>query len=165
LLQTPKPLFHEHPKSGPSTATVHRSHSDSQLLFIPKQGKGISMSTKLYVGNLAFQTTSQELQELFASAGTVESAAVVEDRETGRSRGFGFVEMSTKEEGAAAISQFNGKEVNGRALNVNEAKPRENRAGGGGGRGGYGGGGNRGGFGGGGNGGYGGGGGKREPRW
>jgi RNA recognition motif-containing protein len=124
------------------------------------------MSTKLYVGNLAFQTTSQELQELFASAGTVESAAVVEDRETGRSRGFGFVEMSTKEEGAAAISQFNGKEVNGRALNVNEAKPRENRAGGGGGgRGGYGGGGNRGGFGGGGNGGYGGGGGKREPRW
>src|SRR2546429_3538919 len=98
------------------------------------------MSMKLYVGNLAFQTTSQELQELFASAGTVESAAVVEDRDTGRSRGFGFVEMSTKEEGAAAISQFNGKEVNGRALNVNEAKPRENR-GGGGGRGFFGGGG------------------------
>src|SRR5256884_4583417 len=103
------------------------------------------MSMKLYVGNLAFQTTSQELQELFASAGTVESAAVVEDRDTGRSRGFGFVEMSTKEEGAAAISQFNGKEVNGRALNVNEAKPRENR-GGGGGRGFGGGGGGRGGF-------------------
>jgi len=122
------------------------------------------MSTKLYVGNLAFQTTSQELQELFASAGTVESAAVVEDRDTGRSRGFGFVEMSTKEEGAAAISQFNGKEVNGRALNVNEANPRENRAGGGGGRG-FGGGGGRGGFGGGGNGGGGGYGQKREPRW
>jgi len=124
------------------------------------------MSTKLYVGNLAFQTTSQELQELFASAGTVESAAVVEDRDTGRSRGFGFVEMSTKEEGAAAIAQFNGKEVNGRALNVNEAKPRENRGGGGGGgRGGFGGGGggNRGGFGG--NSGGGGYGGKREPRW
>src|SRR5205823_11865139 len=126
------------------------------------------MSMKLYVGNLAFQTTSQELQELFAQAGTVESAAVVEDRDTGRSRGFGFVEMSTKEEGAAAISQFNGKEVNGRALNVNEAKPRENR-GGGGGRG-FGGGGGRGGFGGGGNGGGGGGyggggGGNREPRW
>src|ERR1700730_7977143 len=122
------------------------------------------MSTKLYVGNLAFQTSSQDLQELFASAGTVESASVVEDRETGRSRGFGFVEMSTKEEGAAAISQFNGKEVNGRALNVNEAKPRENRAGGGGGgRGGFGGGGGgRGGNG----GGYGGGGGgNREPRW
>src|SRR5216684_171156 len=103
------------------------------------------MSMKLYVGNLAFQTTSQELQELFAQAGTVESASVVEDRDTGRSRGFGFVEMSSKEEGEAAIAQFNGKEVNGRALNVNEAKPRENR-GGGGGRGGFGG--NRGGFGG-----------------
>ena len=120
------------------------------------------MSMKLYVGNLAFATSSQDLQELFAAAGTVESASVVEDRETGRSRGFGFVEMSTKEEGAAAISQFNGKEVNGRALNVNEAKPREPRTGGGGGgRGGFGGG--RGGNGGG--GGYGGGGGNREPRW
>jgi cold-inducible RNA-binding protein len=86
------------------------------------------MSTKLYVGNLAFQTTSQQLQELFASAGTVESAAIVEDRQTGRSRGFGFVEMSSKEEGTAAIDQFNGKEVNGRALKVNEAKPRENRS-------------------------------------
>jgi len=124
---------------------------------------------KLYVGNLAFATSSQDLQELFAQAGTVESASVVEDRETGRSRGFGFVEMSSKEEGAAAISQFNGKEVNGRALNVNEAKPREPRSGGGGGgRGGFGGG--RGGFGGGGGrgnggGGYGGGGGNREPRW
>jgi len=124
---------------------------------------------KLYVGNLAFATSSQDLQELFAQAGTVESASVVEDRETGRSRGFGFVEMSSKEEGAAAISQFNGKEVNGRALNVNEAKPREPRSGGGGGgRGGFGGG--RGGFGGGGGrgnggGGYGRGGGNREPRW
>jgi RNA recognition motif-containing protein len=123
---------------------------------------------KLYVGNLAFTTSSQDLQELFAQAGTVESASVVEDRDTGRSRGFGFVEMSSKEEGEAAISQFNGKEVNGRALNVNEAKPRENR--GGGGRGGFGG--NRGGGGYGGNrggggrsgGGYGGGG-NREPRW
>jgi RNA recognition motif-containing protein len=103
------------------------------------------MSTKLYVGNLAFQTTSQELQELFAQAGTVESASVVEDRDTGRSRGFAFVEMSTKEEAASAIEQFNGKEVGGRALKVNEAKPRENR-GGGGGRGGFGG--NRGGGGG-----------------
>lgn len=126
------------------------------------------MSTKLYVGNLAFQTTSQDLQEMFAQAGTVESASVVEDRETGRSRGFAFVEMSTKEEATAAIDQFNGKELGGRALKVNEAKPRENRAGGGGGRGGFGG--NRGGFGGnrgggrsGGNGSYGGG--NREPRW
>jgi cold-inducible RNA-binding protein len=111
------------------------------------------------------------LQQLFAQAGTVESASVVEDRDTGRSRGFGFVEMSSKEEGAAAIEQFNGKEVNGRNLTVNEAKPRENRSGGGGGgRGGYGGGGGRGGYGGGGGnrgggGGYGGGGGDRSPRW
>src|SRR5215468_7367703 len=89
------------------------------------------MSTKLYVGNLAFQTTSEDLQELFAQAGTVQSASVVEDRETGRSRGFAFVEMSTKEEADAAIEQFNGKEVGGRALKVNEAKPRENRGGGG----------------------------------
>src|SRR5213083_1595011 len=106
------------------------------------------MSTKLYVGNLAFQTTSQELQEMFAMAGTVESAAVVEDRDTGRSRGFGFVEMSTKEEASSAIDQFNGKELGGRALKVNEAKPRENRPGGGGGRGFGGGGGGRGGGGG-----------------
>jgi cold-inducible RNA-binding protein len=88
------------------------------------------MSMKLYVGNLSFETSSENLQQLFAQAGTVESSTVVEDRETGRSRGFGFVEMSSKEEGAAAITQFNGKEVNGRALNVNEAKPRENRNGG-----------------------------------
>ncbi len=102
------------------------------------------MSMKLYVGNLSFQTSSEDLNQLFAQAGTVESAAVVEDRETGRSRGFGFVEMSTKEEAAAAIEQFNGKEVNGRNLNVNEAKPREDRGGGGGrGFGGNGGGGGR----------------------
>jgi RNA recognition motif-containing protein len=86
---------------------------------------------KLYVGNLAFQTTSDELQNLFAQAGTVESVSLIEDRETGRSRGFGFVEMSSKEEGAAAIQQFNGKDMGGRALNVNEAKPREDRNGGG----------------------------------
>jgi RNA recognition motif-containing protein len=135
------------------------------------------MSMKLYVGNLSFQTSSSDLQELFSQAGTVESASVVEDRDTGRSRGFGFVEMATKEEGEAAIAQLNGKEVGGRAMNVNEAKPREDRGGGGrggfgggggGGRGGYGGGGNRGGGGGGrgGGGGFGGGGGgNREPRW
>jgi cold-inducible RNA-binding protein len=101
------------------------------------------MSMKLYVGNLSFQTSSDDLNQLFAQAGTVESAAVVEDRETGRSRGFGFVEMSSKEEAAKAIEQFNGKEINGRNLNVNEAKPREdrgNRGGGGGGGRGFGGG-------------------------
>ena len=117
------------------------------------------MSTKLYVGNLSFQTTSTDLQEMFAQAGTVQSASVVEDRETGRSRGFAFVEMSTNDEAAAAITQFHGKEIGGRALTVNEAKPRENRNGSGGrnfggNRGGY-----RGGNQGGNNGGY------REPRW
>ena len=118
------------------------------------------MSTKLYVGNLAFQTTSQELQQLFGQAGTVQSASVVEDRDTGRSRGFAFVEMSSQEEADSAIQQFNGKEVGGRALKVNEAKPRENRGGGGGGgRGGFSN--NRGGFGGGGNSG----GRRSEPRW
>lgn len=138
------------------------------------------MSMKLYVGNLAFKTSSDDLQQLFAQAGTVTSASVVEDRDTGRSRGFGFVEMASKEEGEAAIAQFNGKEIDGRNLTVNEARPREERGGSrGGGRGGYGGGGGRGGGGGGrggyggggggGRGGYGGGGGggsrDREPRW
>jgi cold-inducible RNA-binding protein len=111
------------------------------------------MATKLYVGNLSFRTTSEELREAFAAVGTVESASVIEDRETGRSRGFAFVEMATPEEAAAAIEAFNGKDFGGRNLTVNEAKPRTDRGGGGGGRGGYGGG--RGG-GGGGRGGYGG---------
>src|ERR687893_1565653 len=98
------------------------------------------MSMKLYVGNLSFQTSSSDLQDLFAQAGTGESASVVEDRDTGRSRGFGFVEMATKEEGEAAISQLNGKEIGGRSLTVNEARPREDRGNrGGGGRGGFGG--------------------------
>jgi len=118
------------------------------------------MSMKLYVGNLSFQTSSYDLEQLFAGAGTVESASVVEDRETGRSRGFGFVEMASKEDGEKAIEEFNGKEVNGREIKVNEAKPREDR--GGGGRGGYGGGGGHRGGG----GGYGGGGGGgRQNRW
>ncbi|HJU53861.1 MAG TPA: RNA-binding protein, partial [Pyrinomonadaceae bacterium] len=98
------------------------------------------MSTKLYVGNLSFKTTSDELREHFSQAGTVESASVIEDRETGRSRGFGFVEMATAEDAQAAIEQFNGKDLNGRNLTVNEAKPKTDR-GPGGGRGGYGGGG------------------------
>ena len=112
------------------------------------------MAMKLYVGNLSFQTSNDDLKQLFSQAGTVESATIVEDRDTGRSRGFGFVEMSTKEEGEAAIAQFNGQEFAGRALTVNEARPREDRGGrGGGGGGGYGG--NRGG----------GGGRDRESRW
>jgi cold-inducible RNA-binding protein len=127
------------------------------------------MGTKLYVGNLSFRTTSEELRDAFAAVGTVESASVIEDRDTGRSRGFAFVEMATPEEAAAAIEQFNGKDFGGRNLTVNEAKPRADR--GGGGRGGYGGGGGRGGYGGGGGGGRGGdrggdrGGYEREPRW
>jgi RNA recognition motif-containing protein len=133
------------------------------------------MGTRLYVGNLSFRTTGDDLREMFAQAGNVESVSVVEDRETGRSRGFGFVEMATPEEAQAAIDQFNGKELGGRNLTVNEAKPKTDRGGGGGGgRGGYGGGGGggRGGYGGGGRdrddrGGSGGGGGRndREPRW
>jgi RNA recognition motif-containing protein len=103
------------------------------------------MSTKLYVGNISFNTTNQDLNDMFGEVGTVESANVVEDRETGRSRGFGFVEMASKADAENAIAQLNGKEVDGRALKVNEAKPREDRGGGGGGRGGYGGGGGRGG--------------------
>ena len=97
---------------------------------IPIKGKGKKlMSMKLYVGNLSFETSSNELQTLFAQTGTVESISLIEDRETGRSRGFGFIEMSTKEEGAAAIEKFNGQELGGRALKVNAAKPRENRVG------------------------------------
>jgi cold-inducible RNA-binding protein len=124
---------------------------------IPEEGKvKTKMSMKLYVGNISFNTTNQDLNDLFGAIGTVESANIVEDRETGRSRGFGFVEMASKEEAENAIAQLNGKEVDGRELKVNEAKPQESR--GGGGRGGYGGGGGRGGNrGGGGGGGYGGG--------
>jgi RNA recognition motif-containing protein len=128
------------------------------------------MSNKLYVGNLSFRVTSEDLQEYFAGAGTVESANIVMDRETGRSRGFGFVEMASDEDANNAIAQFNGQEYDGRNMVVNEARPREDgggrggNRGGGGGRGGYGGGNRGGGYGGGGNrggGGYGGG----DDRW
>lgn len=104
------------------------------------------MGKKLYVGNLAYSVTSSELEQLFGQHGTVQSAQVIEDRETGRSKGFGFVEMGSDQEAQAAISALNGHDHNGRPLTVNEAKPREDRGGGGGGgRGGYGGG--RGGYG------------------
>ena len=100
------------------------------------------MGKKLYVGNLAYGVTSTELQNLFAAYGTVTSAQVIEDRESGRSKGFGFVEMASDEEAQAAIQALNGQDHGGRPLTVNEARPREDRGGGGGrGRGGYGGGG------------------------
>src|SRR5687767_10540684 len=122
------------------------------------------MAKKLYVGNLSYQVDSSELEQLFGQHGQVVSAQIINDRDTGRSKGFGFVEMANDDEAQAAIAALNGQEHNGRALTVNEARPREDRGGGGGGgsRGGYGGGGGgggRGGYGGGGGGGRGGGGG------
>jgi cold-inducible RNA-binding protein len=84
------------------------------------------MSTKLYVGNLSFDTNDQDLREAFSAAGNVTDVIVMSDKMTGRSRGFGFVTMSTAEEAQAAISQFNGKPLDGRNLTVNEARPREN---------------------------------------
>ena len=107
------------------------------------------MSKKLYVGNLSYNVTSADLEQMFGAHGTVTSAQVIEDRDTGRSKGFGFVEMTSDAEAQAAIAALNGQEHDGRALTVNEARPREARSGGGGG--GYGGGG-RGGRGGGGGG-------------
>lgn len=96
------------------------------------------MSMKLYVGNLSFNTGSAELEQLFAGIGAVESASVVEDRITGRSRGFGFVEMASADDGNKAIAELDGTDFDGRQIKVNEAKPREDRGsfGGGGGRGG-----------------------------
>src|SRR5262245_44683475 len=88
------------------------------------------MSIKLYVGNLAFTTRENDLQQLFSQVGSVESVSMVTDRDTGRSRGFAFVEMASKSEGEAAISKFNGAELDGRSLTVNEARPRESRGGG-----------------------------------
>jgi RNA recognition motif-containing protein len=107
------------------------------------------LGKKLYVGNLAYGITDSDLQQMFEAHGSVRSAQVIMDRDTGRSKGFGFVEMDNDQEAQAAIAALNEKEVDGRRLTVNEARPREDR-GGGGGRGGYGGGGGRGGYGGGG---------------
>jgi RNA recognition motif-containing protein len=114
---------------------------------------------KLYVGNLGYGVVSSDLEQLFAPFGTVSSAEVITDRDTGRSKGFAFVEMGTDQEAQAAIQGLNGQERDGRPMTVNEARPREERSGGGGGRGGRSGGG---GYGGGGRGGRGGGGGGRR---
>ena len=111
------------------------------------------MGKKLYVGNMGYDVSSSDLEQLFTAHGAVQSAEVINDRDTGRSKGFGFVEMGSDQEAQAAIAALNGQDHGGRALTVNEAKPREPRSGGGG-RGGYGGGGGgRGGYGGGGGGG------------
>jgi RNA recognition motif-containing protein len=121
------------------------------------------MGKKLYVGNLPYSVSDSDLQQMFEAHGTVTSAQVIMDRDTGRSKGFGFVEMSSDAEAQAAVDAMNGKDINGRPLTVNEARPKPEGGGGGGrgGRGGYGGGGGGygGGGGGGGRGGYGGGGG------
>jgi RNA recognition motif-containing protein len=95
-----------------------------------KLSKEIEVARKLYVGNLSFQITDSKLQEMFGAFGTVETAQVVMDRDTGRSKGFGFVEMATDQEAQAAITGLNGKEADGRALTVNEARPKEKRVGG-----------------------------------
>ena len=116
------------------------------------------MGRKLYVGNLTFDVTEKQLEELFSQAGVCESVAIITDRATGQSRGFGFVEMASPADAQQAIQQFDGQDFKGRALKVNEARERDNTrgggGGGGGGRGGYGGGGGRGGGGGGGGGGW-----------
>lgn len=124
------------------------------------------MATKLFVGNLSFNTTEGDILELFKAAGNVTSCALILDKMTNKSRGFAFVEMASQEDATKAIAELNGKELDGRALNVSEARPREERPRGGGGGGGYGGGGGGRGFGGGGGGhGYGGGhGGSRGSR-
>ncbi len=98
------------------------------------------MTKKLYVGNLAYTTTEAQVRALFSQAGEIESVALITDRETGRAKGFGFVEMATEEGGQEAIKRFNGYTLDNRTLTVNEARPREERSGGGGGGGGFGGG-------------------------
>jgi RNA recognition motif-containing protein len=137
--------------------------SDTRIL--PKSYRGAcELGKKLYVGNLSYNISNSDLENLFTAHGTVRSAQVIMDRDTGRSKGFGFVEMGTDQEAQAAISALNGKPIEGRNLTVNEARPPQQGSGGGGGYGGGGGGGKRGGGGGGyggGGGGYGGGGGRR----
>lgn len=105
------------------------------------------MAKNIYVGNLSYSTSEPEIEQMFAEFGPIDSVKIVTDRQTGRSKGFGFVEMTNEEDADKAIAELNGKDIGGRALTVNEARPRENRGGGGGGggRGGYGGGGGGGG--------------------
>jgi RNA recognition motif-containing protein len=130
-------------KSGIASAVASSGYCE----FFPRS---LGVGKKLYVGNLSYNTSDSELQNMFEEYGAVQSAQVIMDRDTGRSKGFGFVEMGSDEEAQSAITGLNGKEAGGRSLTVNEARPREDR--GGGGRGGYGGGGgrDRGGYGGGG---------------
>jgi RNA recognition motif-containing protein len=109
--------------SGNAGASPRHSQSDA--------AKELAMAQKLFIGGLAFSTSTERLREVFAAAGQVESAAVVTDRETGRSRGFGFVEMATAEEADKAIAQFNGKDVDGRQLRVEKASAGGTRDGGG----------------------------------
>ena len=118
--------------------TITLSHSGTSAVVSARVLKEVFMAKKLYVGNLSYDTNDSDLQQLFAEYGTVQSAQVIMDRDTGRSKGFGFVEMGNDQEAQAAINGLNGKEAGGRSLTVNEARPREDR---GGGRGGYGGGG------------------------
>jgi RNA recognition motif-containing protein len=120
--------------------------------------KEVAMATKLYVGNLSYSVTQADLEELFAQAGAVESVNVISDKFSGQSRGFGFVEMASNEAAQAAIQRFDGYDLKGRALKVNEARPQADRSGEGRSRSGSGGGGYR-------RGGGGGGGGGRERRW
>ncbi|MCL4211161.1 MAG: RNA-binding protein [Phycisphaeraceae bacterium] len=137
--------------STPRRASPPRTTSGSGF-----SGSGSSVVINIYVGNLSFKTTEDEVRDLFAQHGDVDRVSLVTDRETGRPRGFGFVEMRDAGQGRAAIEALNGIELGGRTLTINEAKPRAERPAGGGGRGGYGGGGG---------GGRGGDRGERRPRW
>jgi RNA recognition motif-containing protein len=134
----------------PVSRAIHAQAEFSHLFAHPQDAGATVMSRKLYVGNIPFETNENDLQQLFAEAGAVESVNVVRDRETGRARGFAFVEMATDEAAQAAVSQLHDRSFGGRRLTVNEARPQTPRSGGGGG--GYG---------------RGGGGGSRrsEPRW
>jgi len=131
-----------------ASLTFLLSHVQSYCFISRRQAYGnlrdqteeATMAKKLYVGNLAYSVTDSTLEQMFAAHGNVQSAQVIMDRDTGRSKGFGFVEMSSDQEAQAAIAAMNGQQVEGRSLTVNEARPREDR-GGGGGRGGHGGGG------------------------